>query len=159
LFDCAAKRWQIRAVAKLLLISRMKQITLIALLMAAAASSAVPAAAANRFAGVWVAMFKGTVVCTLEIEEKDGQISGASKACKISVDQNGDLIDGEKPDGSETPEPFIGPKADGAILRYEQDDDGKPIKFELRLTGDDKAELRIVNAPITVKPIKFEHKP
>jgi hypothetical protein len=138
----------------------MNRITLIVLLTAAAAASAAPATpAANRFAGVWVATFKGTVICTLEIEEKDDQISGVSKACKISVDQNGDIIEGEAPDGSEHPEPFLNAKVDGAVLKYEEDDDGKPLKFELKLTAEGKAELRIVDAPITIKPIRFERKP
>ncbi|HEY3742756.1 MAG TPA: hypothetical protein VGL53_23080 [Bryobacteraceae bacterium] len=114
---------------------------------------------AQRFGGIWVATFKGVDICTLEIKDDGEKIEGASKDCKVSVDQNGDLIEGEKPDGSGEPEPFLSPKVDGTVLRYQQDEDGTPMKFELHLMGEGKADLHFIGAPITIKPIKFERRP
>jgi hypothetical protein len=135
---------------RLLELSLMRAITFLILLTGLACG------AEPRFGGTWVATFKGTPICTLEIEEKDDRISGVTRACNISVDQNGDLIEGATPDSSEPGEPFLHPRVDGSILKYEQDDDGKPIKFELKLTAEGKAELRIVDSPVVVKPIRFE---
>ena len=118
----------------------------------------VNAAPPVRFSGRWVAAFKGTDICIIEIEESDGKVSGESKACKISVDQNGDLLEGESPDPSQAPEPFLSPKVDGASLRYEQADGADRMKFEFRVTGEGKAELRFVGAPIAIKPIRFERR-
>ena len=59
---------------------------------------AATAAEESRFAGEWVAAFKGTTICKLAIEESGSKITGASMFCKISVDQNGELIEGGEPD-------------------------------------------------------------
>ena len=120
---------------------------------------AVAAAAPGRFAGEWVATFKGTTICTLEIEEPGGKLAGVSKACKISVDQKGDLIDAAAPDGDQMPQPFVNPKVEGSTLTYELiEDDGERMKFEFRLTAERKAELRFVGAPIAIKPIRFDRR-
>lgn len=130
--------------------------TLSAVLFLLSLHGAVPAA--QRFGGTWVAKFKGVDICTLEIKEDGEKIEGSSKDCKVSVDQNGDLIEGEAPDGSGSPEPFLNPKAEGDVLRYQQDEDGTPMKFEFHLTGDGKAELHFIGAPVTIKPIRFERR-
>jgi hypothetical protein len=115
--------------------------------------------AGTRFGGVWEASFKGTVICTIEIEDKGDTVEGVSKSCKVSVDQNGDLLETEAPDGSEPPQPFVKPKVDGSSIRYElEENDGSRMKFEFRLTGEGKAELRFVDAPIAIKPIRFERR-
>ena len=71
----------------------------------------------SRFAGAWVAMLNGTAICTLEIEGDEAKPAGVSRACKISVDQNGELLEGEAPDGSGPVQPFLKPKVDGPVLR------------------------------------------
>ena len=117
--------------------------------------------AGNRFGGVWVANFKGTTICTLEIDDKDETLTGVSKSCRISVDQNGDLLEAEAPAPEESqPSHEFKPKVDGLSIRYElEDDDASSLKFEFRLTGEGKAELHFVNPPITIKPIRFERRP
>ena len=132
----------------------MRIVSLAFLLACAIIASAAP----GRFGGLWVATFKGAI-CTLEIEDSGDKIAGVSKSCKISVDQNGELIEADAPDGSGAPQPFIKPKTDGAVLSYElEEDDGERMKFEFRTTGEGKAELRFVDAPIAIKPIRFERR-
>lgn len=116
----------------------------VTLLLAGVASAA---AARGRFAGHWVATFKGTDICILEIEESGDKVTGYTKFCKISVDQNGDLVEAEAPDGTEPDEPF-----------FNQQDDAERMKFELKLTAEGKAELRIVDTPVAIKPIRFERR-
>lgn len=119
--------------------------------------SATLTAQGPRFSGKWLATFKGMTICTLEIEEPGGKIAGVSAACRISVDQNGDLIEAEAPDANQDPQPFLNPKVSGSILTYELiEDDGERMKFEFKLTGDGKAELRFVNVPVAIKSIRFE---
>jgi hypothetical protein len=136
---------------------RLIPISLIFLLAGAAGTAS---AAPNRFDGVWVATFKGTAICTLEIKDDGNQIAGVSKACKVSVDQYGDLLEGEAPDGSEPPLPFVKPKADGGALRYELvEENGERMTFEFHIVGDGRGDLRFINAPVSIKPIRFDRKP
>ena len=45
------------------------------------------------------------------------------------------------------------------ILSYEiEEDDGSRMKFQFKLTTEGKAELRFVDAPIKIKPIRFERR-
>jgi hypothetical protein len=46
------------------------------------------------------------------------------------------------------------------LLSFESQDEGDdaPTSFELRLTGDGRAELQFVNPPVKIKPIRFERK-
>ena len=121
------------------------------------ASGMASAADAKRFGGTWTASFKGTVICTLEIEDAgDGKVTGVTKGCNVSVDQNGDLIEAPAHEGPDNPQPFLNTKVDGDLLRFEEEDGSDVLKFELRLTGKGTADLRILDAPITIKPIHFE---
>ena len=96
-------------------------------------------AAQTRFAGEWLATHNGTTICTIDIVEDGGKISGESKSCRVSVDQNGDLIDAGAPDGSEPSQPFINPKIVGETLAYQlQEDNGDRMKFQFKLTGTEK---------------------
>lgn len=114
-------------------------------------------AAPGRFTGQWVAKLKGSVICTLEIEEPGGKIAGVSKSCHISVDQNGELLEAGVIEKDQDPLPFFNPKADGSTLTYELlEDDGERMKFEFKLTAEGKADLRFLSAPIAIKPIHFE---
>src|SRR3954451_4739611 len=113
----------------------------------------------GRFAGIWVAHFKGADICTIEINQNDSKIDGVTKSCKVSIDQNGELIDADAPDPSEPPRPFLKAQATGGVLTYEQEDnDGQPMKFEFRLSSEGKADLHILGAPIAIRPIRFERR-
>ena len=112
------------------------------------------AEAQKKFAGTWEAKFKDKVICTIRVRAGD-QISGEMADCSISVDGNGDLQESESTDHDE-PEPMLNPKLQGEVLTFESKDDNDVLKFEMKLVGDGKAELRILGAPMPIKPIHFE---
>ena len=115
------------------------------------------ARAQQRFAGTWEARLKDKVICTIKLEAAN-PISGTTHACNINVDSEGELIEPETSD--DKTDPILDPKIDGEKLSFavKDEDGGEPLKFELKLTGDGKAELRFLNAPVTIKPIHFEKK-
>ncbi len=116
--------------------------------------------AQKRFAGLWEAKLKDKVICAIRLEAAQ-TISGAVLACQIHVNGDGELIEQESSEPSDDkPEPILDPKVQGDTLSFavKDEDDEQPLKFELKLTGDTQAELRILNAPAPVKPIHFEKK-
>jgi hypothetical protein len=46
----------------------------------------------------------------------------------------------------------------GNTLSFEGKDDNDVVKFEMKVVSDGKAELRILEAPVAVKPIRFERR-
>jgi hypothetical protein len=123
---------------------------------------ALPLAAQNadtqkKFAGTWEAKFKDQVICTIRIKAGE-PISGETADCSISVDENGDLKEPESGGSPDEPSPMFNPKVEGGTLRFEEKDGDDVLKFEMKLVGDGQAELRILDAPIAVKPIHFARK-
>ncbi|MGA3044506.1 MAG: hypothetical protein ABSF54_27340, partial [Bryobacteraceae bacterium] len=59
---------------------------------------------------------------------------------------------------SDQPSPLLNPKINGETLAFEEKDNDEAIRFEMKLVGDGQAELRILNAPVPVKPIHFARK-
>ena len=110
-------------------------------------------ASVRKFIGEWHARFKGKIICTIRLGSGD-PISGQTENCSINVDANGDL---REPDsaGSGEPSPILNPKVQGSTLAFEEKDGDEVLKFEFTIVGDGKAELKIVSAPVVVKPIPF----
>ncbi len=109
---------------------------------------------AKKFIGEWQAKFGDKVVCTIRLQAGE-PISGQSENCNISVDANGDL---QEPDSDSEPErstPILNPKLKGATLTYEEKDGDDTLKFEFTLEGEGKAELKILDAPVAMKPVAF----
>lgn len=118
------------------------------------------AGARQRFAGTWEGKLKDKVICTIKLDA-DEAISGAMHACQINVNGDGDLIESEESQGSEEkPDPILDPKIQGDTLSFaiKDEDSEPPLKFELKLSGEQQAELTILNAPGRVKPIHFAKK-
>jgi hypothetical protein len=118
-----------------------------------------PAAAQNvaesaRFAGTWEAKFKGTVICTIVLETAE-KITGTASACNISVDEDGNLVEPEAAPGPAEPAPILNPKIDGGTLSFEirDENDEHATKMQMELKGEGRAELRIIDAPVRIKPI------
>ena len=109
----------------------------------------------KRFAGTWEAKFKDKVICTINLEAAN-PLSGTMRACNINVNGEGELIKPEESD--DKTDPMLDPKLQGDTLSYsvKDADGGEPMKFELKLTGEGRAELTFVNAPVHIKPIGFE---
>jgi hypothetical protein len=115
------------------------------------------AEAQKKFAGTWEAKFKDKVICTIRLKASD-PISGETDACNINVDANGDLQEPESTGQPDAPSPILNPKLQGDTLTFEEKDGDDVLKFEMKLTGDGQAELRILDAPVPVKPIHFARK-
>jgi hypothetical protein len=109
----------------------------------------------KRFAGRWEAKFEDKAICTINLEVAN-PVSGNMHACNVNVNEDGDLIE---PEGSDDKtDPILDPKLQGDTLSYsvKDEDGGEPLKFELKLTGEGRAELTFLNAPVKMKPIRFE---
>jgi hypothetical protein len=115
------------------------------------------AEAQRKFAGTWEAKWKDKVICTLRLKAGE-QISGEMEACNINADANGDLQEPESTDHSDPPSPILNAKLEGDTLRFETKDDDDVLKFEMKLLGDGRAELRILDSPVLIKPIHFDRK-
>ena len=128
-------------------------VVLLPLALLAFAQEPVP----KRFAGTWEAKFKDKVICTINLEVAN-PVSGSMHACNVSVNQDGDLIEPEGSDDKTVR--MLDPKLQGDTLSYSINDEdaGEPLKFELKLTGEGRAELTFLNAPVKMKPIRFEKK-
>ncbi len=111
-------------------------------------------APAKKFIGEWNAKFKDKTICTIRLRSGD-PISGQSESCDINVDANGDLQESDSANRSEDPSPILNPKVQGSTLTFQEKDDDDTLKFEFTIVGDGKAELKIVGAPVAVKPILF----
>ena len=127
-----------------------------ALFLASLPLFAQDAEAQKKFAGTWEAKFKDKVICTIQVTAGE-QISGELAACSISIDGNGDLQEPESTD-HDKPEPMLNPKLQGDTLTFESKDDDDVLKFEMKVVGNEKAELRILETPMPIKPIRFERK-
>jgi hypothetical protein len=111
----------------------------------------------RAYAGVWEAKFHDSVFCVLRIENSD-RISGTLSAGSISLNDDGELIAAE---GSEKDYPILNPKLYGDRLTFDWKDesDNSALKFEVKLTGEGKADLRIVFAAYpNFKPWKLTRK-
>jgi len=125
------------------------------LLFTAVSLSADDTTSPKKFVGEWQAKVKDKVVCTIRVNSAD-PVSGQSESCNINVDANGDLREpASDSQTEETVSPMVNPEVKGSTLRFEENDGGDVLKFEFTLIADGKAELKIVNAPIAVKPIAF----
>jgi hypothetical protein len=126
-------------------------------LLAGLPLAAQDAEAQKKFAGTWEAKFKDKVICTIRVRAGE-QISGETDACSISVDENGDLKEPDPSQHPDKPSPMLNAKIQGDILTFEDKDDDDVLKFEMKLMGEGKAELRILETPMLIKPIHFERK-
>jgi len=123
-------------------------------LLAGLPLAAQDAEAQKKFAGTWEAKFKDKVICTIRVKAGE-QVSGEMADCNISVDGNGDLQESESTQ-HDTPEPMLNPRVQGDTLSFESKDDNDVVKFEMKLIGEGKAELKILDPPVAVKPIPFK---
>ena len=108
----------------------------------------------KKFAGTWEAKFRDKVICTIRLKAGD-QISGETDACSINIDANGDLQEPDSTAAPDEPSPILNAKLQGTTLTFEEKEGDDVLRFEMKLVGDGQAELRILDAPVPVKPIHF----
>src|SRR5436190_280015 len=109
----------------------------------AALLSIAHATAPEKFAGTWEAKAKGTTFLVLKIDAGQ-KITGVMKAGHVQMDEKGELLDVGPPEDDGNPI-FFAEVADDKLSFNFQDDAGDVMTFELKLTGDDAGELRIVD--------------
>ena len=98
----------------------------------------------EKFAGVWEAKAKGTVFLVLKISA-ESKISGSMKSGPIRMDEEGELLEVGPPESDANPI-FFAEVVEGEKLVFNcQDGDEDVMQFELKLTGEDAGELRIVD--------------
>jgi len=132
----------------------MLRLRTVALVFAAICLHAQDSDTARKFIGEWTAKYKDTVICTIRLKPGD-PISGESEDCNISVDANGDVQEPDPASHSDEPSPILNAKLQGSTLAFEEKEGDEVIKFEFTVVGDGKAELKLINAPVPVKPIPF----
>jgi hypothetical protein len=111
----------------------------------------------NEYAGVWEAKFHDSIFCVLRIET-GARISGTVSVGSIRLNEDGELIEAE---GSEKDYPILNPKLydDKLTFDWKDDSDDPAMKFEMKLTGGGKADLRLVFAGYpNIKPWKLTRK-
>jgi hypothetical protein len=126
-------------------------------LLACLPLAAQDAGSQKRFAGTWEAKFKDQVICTITVRAGEA-ISGEPADCSINVDDNGDLKEPDSTDRPDKPSPMLNPKLHGDTLTFEAKDGDDILKFEMKVVGDGQAELRILDSPVPIKPIRFARK-
>ena len=97
----------------------------------------------EKFAGTWEAKAKGTIFLVLKISAGD-KISGTMKTGPVKIDEKGELLDVGPPVEQENPIFFAQVEGEKLVFNC-QDDEEDVFQFELKLTGDDAGELRIVD--------------
>ena len=111
-----------------------------------------------KFAGTWEAAHEGKVFLVLKIQAGQ-KISGTLNAGSIRLSDEGELIEASPVEDKEAP--FFFAKAEGDKLEFDYQDQGDDeiMHFELKLTGDDAGELRIVDEHIPkMKPFRLRKK-
>jgi hypothetical protein len=110
--------------------------------------------AQQTFAGTWEGKFKGAVFCVLKLEAAD-KISGTLSPGKITVNDDGDITEAQPSDPSGKDLPILNPKIEGGNLSFDwKDSDDDALKFEMKITGEGEAELRLTGAnDHPIKPI------
>jgi hypothetical protein len=106
---------------------------------------------------VWEAKFHDSVFCVLRIET-GAKISGTVSVGSIRLNEDGELIEAE---GSEKDYPILNPKLydDKLTFDWKDESDDPAMKFEMKLTGGGKADLRLVFAGYpNIKPWKLTRK-
>jgi len=108
----------------------------------------------KKFAGTWEAKVKDKVICTIRVKAGNS-ISGETADCNINADANGDLQEPESADSANEPSPMLNPKVQGDTLTFQEKDGNDVLQFEMKLLGGGQAELKILDAPVPIKPIHF----
>ena len=103
-------------------------------------------ASLQQFVGIWQAKFKGKVFETIMLKKEDGKLTGTASRGEVELDTDGELTSAQEVDGTD---PIVEAKLTGNTLRItsREESQQETIQFDMKLTGADQAELRIVTPP------------
>lgn len=109
------------------------------------------------FVGTWHAQFKGKTFLTINLEKQQGKLTGTVSHTEIEVDKDGELTSAEEQEGSN---PIVEARlASGTLhITIKEETSQDTIQWDMKLTGADQAELRLVAPPDVPapKPWKLE---
>lgn len=105
----------------------------------------------QQFVGTWHAEFKGKTFLTIKLEKQQDKLTGTASHFDVKLDDTGELTSAEEGDGSST---IIEAKLTNGILRItlKDEDSQDTMQCEVKLTGTDQAELRMLVPPDVPKP-------
>ena len=105
----------------------------------------------HQFVGTWHAQFKGKTFLTIKLEKRQDKLTGTASHFDIKLDDTGELTSAEELDGSN---PIVEAKLTNGILRItlKDEDSQDSLQCEMKLTGTDQAELRMLVPPDVPKP-------
>lgn len=106
----------------------------------------------HQFVGTWHAEFKGKTFLTIKLEKQQDKLTGTASHFDVKLDDTGELASAEEVDGQVTP--ISEAKLTNGILRItmQEEDSQDTIQCEMKLTGTDQAELRMLVPPDVPKP-------
>ncbi len=111
----------------------------------------------QQFVGTWHALFKGKTFLTVKLEQQQGKLTGTVSHADLQVGKDGELTSAEAHEGSD---PIVEAKLTGGVLLIttKEEDSQDTIQCEMKLTGTDQGELRVLAPPDvpTPKPWKLE---
>jgi bla regulator protein blaR1 len=114
----------------------------------------------QQFVGTWHAKFKGKTFMTVELEKRNGKLTGSVSHGQVGVDEKtGEMTSAEERDGSD---PIVEAKLTGGVLRIttKEENSHETLQAEIKLTGIDQAEIRLLVPPEesvpAFKPWKLE---
>ena len=111
----------------------------------------------QQFVGTWHAQFKGKTFLTIKLEQHQGKLAGTVSHADMQVGKDGELTGAEEQEGSD---PIVEAKLTGGVLLIttKEQTSQDTIQCEMKVTGTDQGELRILAPPDvpTPKPWKLE---
>ena len=111
----------------------------------------------QQFVGTWQAQFTGKTFLTINLEKQQGKLTGTVSHADIQVGKDGELTSAEEHEGSN---PIVEAKLTGGtlLITTKEETSQDTIQCEMKLTGTDQAELRLLAPPDVPapKPWKLE---
>ena len=111
----------------------------------------------QQFVGTWHAQFKGKTFLTINLEKQQGKLTGTVSHSDIQVGDDGELTSAEQHQGSD---PIVEARLANGILHIttKEQTSQDTIQCDMKLTGTDQAELRVLVPPDVPapKPWKLE---
>jgi len=111
----------------------------------------------QQFVGAWHAQFKGKTFLTINLEKQQGKLTGTVSHAEMQVGEDGELTSAEEHEGSD---PIVEARlANGTLhITTKEQTSQDTIQCDMKLTGTDQAELRVLAPPDVPapKPWKLE---
>ena len=105
-----------------------------------------PPLTSDSFVGTWQAQFQGKTFVTITLTNQDGKLGGTISHSTIQLDKNGELTSAAQTDGEDAVSDAV-LKGNTLRLTAKDQDSQDTNQCEMKLTGTDQAELRLLGSP------------